>query len=145
MRLQNEEIQTIIRIAKEIYGDGVKVFLFSSRLDDKKKGGDIDLLIRTENEKKGVLARIRMLSRLKLDLGDQKIDIIEVCDKHILRINEALKGLGLDLPISPDCYASLSAEQVRCIDQFIFRFSKLQDAVGAKIFPVQTNGLIFVN
>ena len=76
MRLQNEEIQTIIRIAKEIYGDGVKVFLFGSRLDDKKKGDDIDLLIRTENEKKGVLARIRMLSRLKLDLGDQKIDII---------------------------------------------------------------------
>ena len=115
------------------------MFLFGSRLDDKKKGGDIDLLIRTENEKKGVLARIRMLSRLKLDLGDQKIDIIgdhedssvareaqkkwnaismterkqeiaerlerefEVCDKHILRINEALKGLGLDLPMSADC------------------------------------------
>ena len=34
MRLQNEEIQTIIRIAKEIYGDGVKVFLFGSRLDE---------------------------------------------------------------------------------------------------------------
>lgn len=54
MRLQTKEIQAIIRTAKDIYGEGVKVFLFGSRLDDEKRGGDIDLLIRTENEKKGV-------------------------------------------------------------------------------------------
>lgn len=58
----------------------------------------------------------------------------EVCDKHILRISEALEGLDVELPMSTTCYANLSAEQVRCIDQFIFRFSKLQDAMGAKIF-----------
>lgn len=58
----------------------------------------------------------------------------DVCDKHILRINEALEELGIDLPMSADCYAHLNTEQVRCIDQFIFRFSKLQDAMGAKIF-----------
>lgn len=65
MRLQSKEIQTIIRVAQEIYGDGVKVYLFGSRLYDSKRGGDIDLLVRTEGEKKGVLARIRMISRLK--------------------------------------------------------------------------------
>ena len=64
MRLQSKEIQTILRVAKDIYGDGVQVYLFGSRLDDKKRGGDIDLLIRTEGEKKGVLERIRMISRL---------------------------------------------------------------------------------
>lgn len=58
----------------------------------------------------------------------------EICDKHVLRINEALAGLGVALPMSADCYANLNTEQVRCIDQFIFRFSKLQDAIGAKIF-----------
>lgn len=58
----------------------------------------------------------------------------EVCDKHILRISEALEGLDVELPMSSACYADLSSEQVRCIDQFIFRFSKLQDAMGAKIF-----------
>lgn len=58
----------------------------------------------------------------------------EVCDKHILRISEALEGLDVELPMSSACYANLSSEQVRCIDQFIFRFSKLQDAMGAKIF-----------
>ncbi|ADV43935.1 hypothetical protein [Bacteroides helcogenes] len=58
----------------------------------------------------------------------------DVCDKHILRINEALEGLGVELPMSSVCYANLNTEQVRCVDQFIFRFSKLQDAMGAKIF-----------
>ena len=58
----------------------------------------------------------------------------EVCDKHILRINEALEELSSTLPLTTESYAQLSSEQIRCIDQFIFRFSKLQDAMGAKIF-----------
>lgn len=58
----------------------------------------------------------------------------EVCDKHILRITEALRGLSVESPVSVGFYANLSPEQVRCIDQFIFRFSKLQDAIGAKLF-----------
>lgn len=76
MRLQSKEIQTIIQVAKEIYGEGVKVYLFGSRLNDEKRGGDIDLLVRTEGEKKDVLARIRMIARLKQYLGDQEIDVI---------------------------------------------------------------------
>lgn len=58
----------------------------------------------------------------------------DVCDKHILRINEALEGLKVDFPISVETYQNFDSEQIRCIDQFIFRFSKLQDAIGAKIF-----------
>lgn len=58
----------------------------------------------------------------------------EVCDRHILRIKEALQGLSAEQPLSLDAYGALTPEQVRCIDQFIFRFSKLQDAMGAKIF-----------
>lgn len=57
-----------------------------------------------------------------------------VCDCHIQRINEALGGLSGLLPLQPETYAGLDVEQVRCIDQFIFRFSKLQDAMGAKLF-----------
>ena len=58
----------------------------------------------------------------------------EVCDKHILRVDEALRGLRVDFPITLDVYQSFDSDQIRCIDQFIFRFSKLQDAIGAKIF-----------
>ena len=55
MRLKKQEIQTILQVAKNIYGQKVKVYLFGSRLDNTKRGGDIDLLIRTDEEKKGVL------------------------------------------------------------------------------------------
>ena len=71
MRLQKQEIHTILQVARNIYGEKVKVYLFGSRLDNTKRGGDIDLLIRTDEEKKGVLARIRMIAQLKYLLGDQ--------------------------------------------------------------------------
>jgi len=58
----------------------------------------------------------------------------EIGDRHIQRIEEALTRLSSVLPLSTETYSSLDEEQVRCIDQFIFRFSKLQDAMGAKLF-----------
>ena len=95
MRLQKQEIQTILQVAKNIYGETVKVYLFGSRLDTTKRGGDIDLLIRTDEAKKGVLARIRMIAQLKYLLGDQKIDIIGDHEDSIV-VQEALqKGVLL--------------------------------------------------
>ncbi len=58
----------------------------------------------------------------------------DICERHIMRIREALVCLNVQIPISQACYEALTEEQIRCIDQFIFRFSKLQDAIGAKIF-----------
>jgi transcription termination/antitermination protein NusG len=95
MRLQSKEIQTIIQIAKDIYGETVQVYLFGSRLNDEKRGGDIDLLVRSTGEKKGVLARIRMTARLKLHLGDQKIDVIGDHEDSPV-VQEALKN-GIQL------------------------------------------------
>lgn len=68
MRLAHGEIDTIVRIAREIYGFGVEVFLFGSRTDDSKRGGDIDLLIRNAGKKKGILERVRMIAKLKMAL-----------------------------------------------------------------------------
>lgn len=70
----------------------------------------------------------------KQELKERLSRDFEICDRHILRIHEALAGLGVELPMSIDCYVHLNTEQIRCIDQFIFRFSKLQDAMGAKLF-----------
>ena len=70
MRLQPFEIKAILQVAGEIYGEGVRVYLFGSRTDDARRGGDIDLLVRTDQEKKGVLARIRFKARLKMLIGD---------------------------------------------------------------------------
>lgn len=95
MRLQSKEIQIIIQVAKEIYGEGVKVYLFGSRLNDEKRGGDIDLLVRTEGETKNVLARIRMIARLKRLLGDQKIDVIGDHEDSSVVYEALKKGMQL--------------------------------------------------
>lgn len=90
MRLSEREIQIITQVAHKIYGIGVEVYLFGSRTNDTKRGGDIDLLIRNNVEKKGVLARIRMVAELKWLLGDQKIDIIGDHEETPI-VNEALQ------------------------------------------------------
>ena len=74
------------------------------------------------------------MTNRKQEINERLQREFEICDKHILRINEALEELSAVLPLSCDNYATLNSEQIRCLDQFIFRFSKLQDAMGAKIF-----------
>ena len=74
------------------------------------------------------------MTNRKQEISERLQREFEICDKHILRINEALKELSDILPLTAESYASLDSEQIRCLDQFIFRFSKLQDAMGAKIF-----------
>ena len=62
----------------------------------------------------------------------QKI-IIE-CDKHILRMNSAYKKIAATLPLDKDKYIKLSDDEVEHIDQYLFRFAKLQDAIGKRFF-----------
>lgn len=95
MRLNSNEIKTILQAAREIYGSRMKVYLFGSRLDDTKRGGDIDLLIRSVGKEQGALARIRLIARLKYLLGERKIDVIgDYEDNEVVR--EALeKGVLL--------------------------------------------------
>ena len=95
MHLNKKDIQSIIQVAKEIYGESVEVYLFGSRTDNEKRGGDIDLLIRTTSEKKGVLARIRMVARLKQLLGEQKIDVIGDHEESLVAKEALTTGIRL--------------------------------------------------
>ena len=70
----------------------------------------------------------------KQELSERLQREFDICDRHIKRINEAIENLGVETPIDIEVYENLDSNQIRCIDQFIFRFSKLQDAMGAKIF-----------
>jgi uncharacterized protein len=45
MRLHPSEIHLIKSIAHHVFGNGTKVILFGSRVDNTLKGGDIDLYI----------------------------------------------------------------------------------------------------
>lgn len=74
------------------------------------------------------------MTNRKRELRERLSREFDICDRHIQRIDEALEAMHTDIPMSVDSYTNLDENQIRCMDQFIFRFSKLQDAMGAKIF-----------
>ena len=45
MRLTQDEQTLIKRIVAEVFGDDAEVRLFGSRVDDEKRGGDVDLYV----------------------------------------------------------------------------------------------------
>ena len=57
------------------------------------------------------------------------------CDKHIEKITVSKKYLSNLMPLSVDSYLSMDDIQISFVDQLIYRFSKLQDTMGEKIFP----------
>lgn len=73
MRLSKFEIDTI---KQSVYSldPQAKVYLFGSRVDDKKRGGDIDLLI--FSKKIGPGDKIKLKAAIFKNMEEQRIDII---------------------------------------------------------------------
>lgn len=57
---------------------------------------------------------------------------------HLLRIDQAFEALGkkYNFPLSPDNFHTLlqNSVEIAYADQIIYRFSKAQDSIGAKLF-----------
>ena len=60
--------------------------------------------------------------------------VINECNKHVQRMNSAYKKIEPSLPITSEKVFKLDEWEVEHIDQYIFRFAKLQDAIGNKLF-----------
>jgi len=95
MRLSEFEIQSIKESFLSVFKEG-SISLFGSRVDDTKKGGDIDLYIQTIKENATLEKKIKFLVMLKEKIGEQKIDVILAKDKTRLIEQEALKN-GVEL------------------------------------------------
>ena len=72
MRLTLQQ-RRLIRKCVAVCDPSAHVMLFGSRLDDQRRGGDIDLLIRSR--KIDFKTRLRLKLALMDSLGPQKIDI----------------------------------------------------------------------
>jgi hypothetical protein len=57
------------------------------------------------------------------------------CHKHIEKITVSKNHLSAIMPLSVERYLNLNDIDISFIDQLIYRFSKLQDTMGEKIFP----------
>jgi len=89
MRLLSQEVDTIKSVICQVFGDGARVMLFGSRVDDSQRGGDIDLYVMPVSSPPRQ-KKIEALVALKSALGDQKIDLIIAQDTTRLIEQEAL-------------------------------------------------------
>ena len=79
MRLTRKEINAIKDVTNAIFGENASVYLFGSRTDEQKKGGDIDLLVQSNESMPGDVQyrhKIQFLVALKKIIGEQRIDLL---------------------------------------------------------------------
>lgn len=90
MRLLPHYQETIKKYFKEFFEKG-EVYLFGSRVDDNKKGGDIDLYFVLEEHSNLFEKKLKFLARVKREIGEQKIDIVFNTDSSRLIEKEAIQ------------------------------------------------------
>ncbi len=74
MRITEEEKVKIKSIINKAHPHA-KIYLFGSRTDDSKRGGDIDILILDE-EKISFEEKLDIIVDLNIEIGEQKYDVV---------------------------------------------------------------------
>lgn len=69
------------------------------------------------------------------DIKNTFIEKLHECNQHKIRLLKAKQHLQKYIPIDKEQYGEFDDVVMGFIDQMIFRFSKLQDTMGEKLFP----------
>ena len=99
MRLSQDTIKTINTLAQKHFGNDCEVYIFGSRVDDAKRGGDIDIYIETSLIENIFDAKLEFLTALHKAIGEQKIDLVvkKRESKQIYPIYESAKNAGVKI------------------------------------------------
>lgn len=102
MRLSDFERRAIDTAAREAFPAGTRVLLFGSRVDDARRGGDIDLLVEPPQPLAAddlVGRRGRFIARLYRLLDEQRIDVLVACEAEddARPVVQAARRHGLEL------------------------------------------------
>lgn len=90
MRLQKRIIDKINYAVQNSFGN-VNVYLFGSRVDDTKKGGDIDIAIESNLSREDFRkTKVKLISYLIISGFDFKIDIVNYNTKDDLLKNQII-------------------------------------------------------
>ncbi|SMM99267.1 hypothetical protein SPONN_389 [uncultured Candidatus Thioglobus sp.] len=102
----------------------------------------IDVLINDGSEAKQIFKTAKQTGIRIMNEYQENIEIIlDECQKHQKRIDYSSQKMQSFMPLTLTTYSNLSEDEIGYIDQFLFRFIKLQDTIGAKLFP---NILLFL-
>ncbi len=73
--------------------------------------------------------------------NDKIAETFDTCARHLKRMEFAKSKVGTFIPLNRDNYYILNDETIGFLDQYIFRFSKLQDIMGTRLFPLTLEAL----
>ena len=99
MRITTIQREAIRKITAEVAGDDAAVILFGSRLDDNKRGGDLDLLVELSHpiDNPAWLAA-RLSARISRLMAGRSVDILLSAPNLMnLPIHEQAKLTGVQL------------------------------------------------
>lgn len=103
MRLTKRQHQTLLRVLHRHFGERATILLFGSRTRDDERGGDYDILVRTEiaDPDRLVEARLKALAELHAspEFAGEPIDLVLQSPLHRtpLPIHEAAWREGVRL------------------------------------------------
>jgi hypothetical protein len=63
-------------------------------------------------------------------------DYVEIANIHAARLTEALNEVLKFYPTTSSMFANFTKEDIAYLDMLTYRFGKLQDILGTKIFPL---------
>ncbi len=72
---------------------------------------------------------------------DKLKEAVQLCSIHAERMNFARDRITRHFPLNRQKYLQLEQEELSFFDQLIFRFSKLQDSMGSRLFPILLENL----
>ena len=84
IRLSTQEITALLAAFKKYFGETASLWLFGSRADPTKKGGDIDLYVEAHHlsADQAIKNKIKFLIAVKDEIGEQKIDVVLKLDNY---------------------------------------------------------------
>jgi predicted nucleotidyltransferase len=93
-----ERIGILQAFSDFINGKSAKLYLFGSRVDTQKKGGDIDLLVVIDKKWLDWLLadKIFLLTKIKAQIGEQRIDVTCAAPEQ-LTTDSFLKNISAEM------------------------------------------------
>jgi hypothetical protein len=83
---------------------------------------------------------------------DKLKETLAICELHNTRMNFAWGHIKHHFPLTEQSFGAIPALEMALFDQLIYRFSKLQDAMGSKLFVLilealqeEINGIPFID
>jgi hypothetical protein len=71
---------------------------------------------------------------LTQELKDKLTETLAICDIHHQRMMFAFENVKKYFPLSESNFGQISQLEMALFDQLIYRFSKLQDSMGTRLF-----------